>query len=377
MAHYRVALVASSYHPYRGGVEEHVRGLAARLHERGHDVVVWTVDRGEHLGAQQVDGVEVRYLPTPLPARSASGLLGFAARAPRAATAWWRAYAQFRPEVLNVQCFGPNGLYAAALARSTGTPLLVSSHGETFADDHAVFDRSALLRGGLERALRAAAVVTGCSEPVLEDLATRFGLEEGTVVPNAIDPAAGRIRRPVAPPLVLALGRVEPTKGFDLLLDAFAATAGLDGATLVVGGDGQARADLQRTVRARGLGERVRLPGWLAREEVRAHLSRASVVVVPSRREAFGMVVLEAWDAGVPVVVTNRDGPARLVSHGVNGLVVDPEDPVALGGAISSILADATLAERLAAGGRRAVAEFGWSRVLALYEAAYATCLGR
>ena len=64
----RIALFSSSYHPHFGGVEEHVRHVARGLQERGHDVEVWTVDRGDGLRDEVVDGCRVRYLPTPLPA---------------------------------------------------------------------------------------------------------------------------------------------------------------------------------------------------------------------------------------------------------------------------------------------------------------------
>ena len=114
---HRVALVSSSYFPHPGGVEQHVRSVAGELRARGHDVVVWTVDRGEGLGVQVIDGVEVRYLPTPLPARSLRAGVRFLLALPAAARAWWRAYRDFAPSVLHVQCFGPNGLYAVLLGQ--------------------------------------------------------------------------------------------------------------------------------------------------------------------------------------------------------------------------------------------------------------------
>ncbi len=383
MAARRVALVSSSYHPHVGGVEEHVRRVAAELKQRGHDVVVWTVDRGEHLGVQEVDGVEVRYLPTPLPARSAAGLRRMLARGGPAVGAWLRAYRSFRPDVIHVQCFGPNGTYATALARLTGTPLVVSSHGETFADDHAVFDRSALSRRSLRWALGRVCAVTGCSQVVLDDLA-RFGLRDGVVVPNGVDLAAPDAaldawngvdlaapvpdRAPADPPYVLAYGRVERTKGFDLLLEAFAQADLPAGTRLVVGGDGSALAGLRSRADELGVADRVEFPGRLARSEIDDLLAGASVVVVPSRREAFGIVVLEAWRAGVPVVAPSYGGPATLVTDGVDGLQVDPADTVALGAAISRVLTDPGLAVRLVEGGRRAVQGYGWDRVTSAYE---------
>ncbi len=114
-----------------------MRHVARELAAVGHAVVVWTVDRGEHLGTQHRTGIEVRYLPAPLPARSARGLITYAARSPQAWRRWLRAHRDFQPDALHVQCFGPNGVYALALHYLFTTPLVVSSHGETFADDAA------------------------------------------------------------------------------------------------------------------------------------------------------------------------------------------------------------------------------------------------
>lgn len=370
----RVALVTSSYHPHVGGVEEHVRRVALDLTRRGHDVVVWTVDRGEHLGVRDVDGIEVRYLPTPLPARSMAGVRRVLADGPSAIAAWRRAYRSFRPDVLHVQCFGPNGTYATLLARVTGTPLVISSHGETFADDHAVFDRSRLARRALGYGMRHACAITGCSQLVLTDLA-RFDPRGGSVVPNGIDLAAPVPPRvPADPPYVLAYGRVEHNKGFDLLLEAFARAPLPARTRLVLGGDGGALPALRRQAGALGLEDRVDFAGQLSRAQVSAELAAASVVVVPSRREAFGLVVLEAWQAGAPLVVTSRGGPAGLVTDGVDALVADPEDAADLGNAILRVLSEPGLADRLARAGHREVRRFSWDQVSAAYESLYDGC---
>lgn len=369
----RVALVSSSYLPYPGGVEQHVRSVARELNERGHRVAIWTVDRGEHLGVRVVDGIEVHYLPTPLPARSTRATVRFLRELPAAAAAWWRAYRRLRPNVLHVQCFGPNGQYALALSRLTRTPLVVSTHGETLMDDHQVFEQSALLRVGLRRALRSAVAVTGCSQMVLDDLQTRFGLSSGQVVPNGIDLDPGPTPHEARPArTVFAVGRFEWMKGFDLLLEAFALADVPPETELVIGGDGSMRGSLRERADRLGLQDRVHLPGRMYPEQVASYMASADVVVVPSRREAFGIVVLEAWRAGAPLIATARGGPATLVTDGVTGLVVDPEDTAALARALESLVRDRDLAERLGAAGREAVRAYPWSRVAELYEACYA-----
>jgi glycogen synthase len=373
---HRVALIASSFHPYTGGVEEHVRHVSRGLAAQGHVVEVWTVDRGEHLGTGVVDGVTVRYLPAPLPARTVGALARAAAVMPGAWLAWRRAHRQLRPDVLHVQCFGPNGVYATALNRRTRVPLVVTSHGETFADDHDVFGRSALSRAALRRALSAAAAVTGCSTLVLDELRSRFGLVGGRVVPNGID--GDEVAVPELPDewpsgdgrrVVVSYGRVEERKGFDLLLRA---VARLDSHVhVVVGGDGAALADLRELAVTLGIAERTHFPGRLSRPQVAGVVAAADVLVVPSRVEAFGIVALEAWRGGAPLVMTSLGGAADFVTDGSNGLLVDPTDIEALAGGISRVLDEPGLAARMTAAGHATVGHYGWDRVVADYTAIY------
>jgi len=372
----RVALVASSFAPYVGGVEEHVRHVAAGLRARGHDVVVWVVDRGDADAPDVVDGVRVRRLPTPMPARSAGSVARFALRAPGAWRAWQQALREDRPDLLNVQCFGPNGAWATALAVLSRRRLVVSSHGETYSDADDVFTHSALLRRSLVAALRRADAVTGCSDHVVRDLEGRFALAPGraVVVPNGVDPAEPAAEVTLPARYLLAVGRVVRTKGFDLLLEAFAVAA-LPDVALVIGGDGPEREAL--AARARELGVPVHLPGRLDRGQVVAAMAGALAVVVPSRVEAFGIVVLEGWRSGAPIVVTSHGGPADLVTDGVDGLVVDPHDTAALARALRLVVTDAEAARRMGAAGRAAVAAFTWDRVVDDYEAVYAAAGAR
>lgn len=373
----RVALISSSYHPYPGGVEEHTRQVARELRERGVAVEVWTVDRGEHLGVRQVDDITVHYLPTPLPAATPGAILRFARDLGPAWRLWRHAYQGFRPDVVHVQCFGPNGLYALALARLTGVPLIVSSHGETFADEHNAFDTSWLLRSGLRRALRGAAQATACSEVVLDDLRTRFGLRGGMVVPNGVDLAeAERLgvvppaRSGDRPPVVAAVGRLVPVKGFDLLVRAFAEADVPPGTRLVIGGDGQQLEPLRLLAGELGVNT-IELPGRLDRRQVLELMGEADVVAIPSRREAFGIVLLEAWRAGAAVLATDRDGPGSLVRHGVDGLSIDPQDTASFARELNTLLTDAELRGRLGHAGQQRVRQFSWQQVAQNYLSLY------
>lgn len=371
----RTALVTSSYAPRTGGVETHVQHVARVLAARGETVEVWAVDQGEHLGTRVLDGVTVRYLPTPQPSRGARGVLSFAVRWPAAAWRWSRAYRSLRPDVLHVQCFGPNGVYATALGRVTRTPLVVSSHGETFADDHDALGTSWWMRTWFGAALARADAVTGCSTIVTEDLAERFGYEGAVVVPNGVELGAGAAdpvaAADAAEPVLLAVGRVEHVKGFDLLLEAFAASPLAERARLTIVGDGSELAELRRRARTLGVEDRVSFPGMLGPDAVAEALAAATVVVVPSRKEAASIVVLEAWRAGRPVVGTVLGGPRTLLTDGVDGLLVDPRDAAALAGAIRSLLDAPDVAAALGAAGRREVERYTWEAVVDRYDDVY------
>lgn len=370
----RIALVASSYHPYFGGVEEHVHQVARELNDSGVQVEVWTVDRGEHLGEKFVDGILVRYLPAPLPARHAGALARFGLRAPGAWRRWVRAHNQFRPQIIHVHCFGPNGIYALALHRRTGTPLAVTSHGETIADDNRGYQRSRLLRRRLTEALADASFVTAPSEFVLDDLRARFGLRGGEVVPNGVDlsirPHAEAVRLEEAP-FFLGVGRLGRMKGFDLLIDAYERSGLASTHRLLIAGDGPERDALSQLAQHRGVADGVRFLGRLEPQEVADAMAQARTVVVPSRFEAFGIVALEAWRSGAPLIMTSRGGAAEFVRAGVDGLLVDPLDTGALAGALMTVATDDVVHDALAASGRGRLDAFTWRRVADEYRLLY------
>lgn len=376
----RIALATSSFDPYVGGVEEHVRNVARRLRDRGHTVVVWTVERDGGHRIRQVDGLEVRDLPAPLPTRRVRSLPGFALRAARAALLWRRAYRDLRPDVIHVHCFGPNGTYGRMIAARTGAPLVLTSHGETLADDAGTFGSSRFAIDSLRKGLARAAAVTGCSRMVLDDLSTRFGLPPGggTVVMNGIDPdepigeAPGGIRAPY----IAAIGRLQRLKGFDLLVEAFARAALPEQMQLVIGGGGPEASSLRELAERLGVGDRVALPGSLDRATVGAVRRGATIGVVPSRVEPFGIAALEVWRAGTPLIATTRGGPPEFVVDGVDGVLVDPEDVDALAAALSSLATDAASASAIAAAGTARVAKFGWDRVVDAYERIYREVAG-
>ena len=171
-------------------------------------------------------------------------------------------------------------------------------------------------------------------------VAAGFAPERVFVVPPFLaappdGPTEDRARHgtPDDAPLLLAVGRLHPVKGYDILIDAL---AGLPAAHLWIAGEGPQRAALEAQIARLGLGPRVRLLGW------RAHTTplyrAADITVVPSRSEGFGNVILEAWAHGVPVVASACDGPASLISDGENGMLVPVGEAHALAAGVRRLI---------------------------------------
>ena len=174
--------------------------------------------------------------------------------------------------------------------------------------------------------------------------------------------------------LVAAFGRFVPVKGLGLLIEAFADLARRRlprRPVLALVGDGPLRAELEAEARRLGPGVRVVFPGWL--EDPAPWLRAADLVVQPSLpEEALGNVVLEAWAAGRPVLVTRFKGALELTRHGVDAFQVEPGDPKALSDAMALLIQDDSLRGSLAAEGARAARErFSKERVVEAYRELY------
>ncbi|MDP9225674.1 MAG: glycosyltransferase family 4 protein [Actinomycetota bacterium] len=373
-----MALLPSAYAPAVGGVEELTARLAVQLVRAGDDVQVWTIRYPVSLPAEErIDGIDVRRLAMPLPRLDPRSLL----RAPYEISSAFRQLLRvsraFRPDLVHVQCFSANGVYAAWLARRLRVPLIVTLQGETVMDDMDIYERSLTLRASLRIALRQADAVTACSRFVLADAEQRFGLPRGrgSVIPNGVEFNEGVPALPLDLPFkrfVLTMGRVVAKKGFDLMLDAFVSIArDHPEVGLVIGGSGPARDDLVRRAAEAGLAGRVSFPGVLSRGEIAWAMGVADVFVLPSRVEPFGIVVLEALRAGCPVVVSGRGGAPEIVRDGIDGLIVDPVQIEALSASVDRILTDKELAQRLSTSGRSRAAEFDWHSIAARYRDVY------
>jgi glycosyltransferase involved in cell wall biosynthesis len=189
------------------------------------------------------------------------------------------------------------------------------------------------------------------------------------IVPNTVDVSAlgdavERERRTRqaddATRVVLSVARLVPEKGLDTLV---ASTESLPDVRVVIAGEGELRAQLERTA-----GTRVTLAGQLAGAELIGAYAAADIFALLSRREPWGVVVVEAAAAGLPLVVSDRVGAAAdLVEHGSNGFVIPADDVSAACDAIARLARDGDLRRQFGARSRELAGRWGYERAIAAF----------
>ncbi len=272
--------------------------------------------------------------------------------------------------------------YKASLAaRHAGVPRLIhTEHGRASPDPWA----SRLVDGLAARRTDVVVAVSAALAAQLEATVVRSKAPI-RVVPNGVDtrrhcPVAdtGAIRRelgiPAEAPIVGSIGRLEPIKGYDVMVQAFArlrASARRGPVPrLVIAGDGSERQRLKALALGTGFGENIHLLGW--RDDVRDLLSAFTLFTMSSRSEGTSVSLLEAMSAGLCPVVTRVGGNAAVLGDRLAHRLVPPQDPEALAGAWRNALEDAgTRSSDALAARARVEAEFGLEAMVRRYEALY------
>lgn len=225
---------------------------------------------------------------------------------------------------------------AIIAARLAGIPIIVSERVDRIADPE---PRKWRIMQEVTYRLADALVVQTSS--AVDAFRKSLPPEKIIAIPNPVMPPAidGSGGVPTSREYLVAVGRLERQKGFDLLIDAFARMAGRFSVDLVIVGEGSERQSLQQQVLDLGLGDRVHFTGVI--RQPATLVAKAKMLVAPSRYEGFPNVLLEAMAVGTPVVAANcRSGPADIVTEGVDGLLVPVDNVPALVEAIESLLSD-------------------------------------
>jgi teichuronic acid biosynthesis glycosyltransferase TuaC len=301
-----------------------------------------------------LDGLEVSYVPFPAPPRAWSYGSWGAWAAPSLALALRGLRRRFPYDLVHAHYGVPAG-DAVRRARA-GAPLLVSVHG---GDVLYTARRSAAGARNVRQAFAAARLVLPNSAGIerrtreLGARATRV-VHLGADVPPDPAPHDG-------PPTLITVAHLVARKRHG---DVLRALARLPDARYVVVGDGPERAALEALARELGVADRVELRGQLEPAAALAALRAASVFVLPSTEEAFGVAYVEAMAAGLPAVGrAGEDGPEEIAALGEGMLLAPPADPDALVQLLAGLLANPEERRRLGRAARETVsAHLTWER---------------
>lgn len=374
----RIAMLSweSLYSPCVGGVGRHASELAAALHRNGHDVHVFTRLASGQRFHEIIDGVHYQRCPY-------LGLPDFVDDV----NSMCRAFVE---RVLVVEdmtrpfdvVHAHDWLAANAMIwikQGRARPGVFTVHSTEYARCGNAFPpgRSERIRMQERAGTYWADRVICVSNAVRSEIAWMYEVPEWkmNVIPNgvararferSVDTASVRAQHHIGPddPVVVFSGRLEWQKGPDLLMEAMPAVLRAHpNARLLYVGDGSMRPGIENRARHLGLAPAVRFLGRRDEADIAALYQISDVVCVPSRNEPFGIVILEAWSAGKPVIVTDHGGASEVVRHEHSGLHVSPTpDSIAWG--IASILAAPERARRMGANGREESAtHYSWRAI--------------
>ena len=320
-----ILLIASSYHPYKGGVETVVSDLAKELSDVGDKVIVVTNLWPKSLPLLEVvAGVPVFRVPMVVLYEPSRTLV---VRIKQSVTGVMLIIVVllFRPAVINVQCVGPNGHWGKWLGELFKIPIVVSTHGERTNDSSGFFKQevNSIMFNNLIVASKYVVCVSEASAK--ESLTEKVGEDSKVrVIPNAITVTKQVQSGEVRDVDVVFVGRLVDEKGIDTLLKAICILRdNVPTIRVHIVGAGPIQPLLSQLVSDLNLLNHVVFTGPLDQVAVRQELKRSKILVLPSRRESFGLVILEAANSGCAVVAARTGGIPSIIDDGINGMLFD------------------------------------------------------
>ncbi len=334
-------------------------GLASRLYSRGHRLVLVTLDDAA-ADRYQVDP-NVRRISLDMMGDS-HGLLQKLSHNRARMKAIERVLVEEHPDAVLSFCDRTN-ITVLLASRRLKIPVIISERS-----DPAKQRLGFLWELARRKAYPGASRIIALTETSARHLAS-LNSYPIKVIPSAVDVPPSSSDRELASQekLIIGVGRLEYEKGFDRLIQAFAAaTVDHPDWSLRILGEGSASSELQEIAFELEVNDRVQLPGWV--HPVWPELCRATIFALPSRYEGFPSALLEAMAAGVPSIsVDCESGPREIIRHERNGLLVrNSVDELAEG--IRRLIEDAELREMIGEEGKCVVDEYGWENMVDAYE---------
>lgn len=279
-------------------------------------------------------------------------------------------------DVIHAHYAVPQGFLGVLLKMARGKPLVVTAHGS----DITVLGRKRMTKALVALSLKRADAVIAVSNFIKDEI-VKMGVPEekirviynGLAIENHLEDE--KFQLPGKGPIVTFIGSLVRQKGIDILLRAMVEVKKrIPDARVVIIGEGSE----ERALKVLAGELRLKDVSFLGRRKnLVSVLEKSALLVLPSREEGFGMVLLEAMHVGVPVVASETGGIPEIVRNGENGILVERENPDALSAGIITTLQDAALREKLTSNGRETVKRFSWEKASSEVDSIYDMVVAR
>ena len=376
----RILLVTWEFPPETvGGVGAHVDGLSQSLAKDGHEVCIFTLAAPGIVEDQVVAGVRIIRADVDLPWLPENDAVGFVSSGNHHLTALLAQLDDWRPDVVHAHDWR-SAWAGHTLATLCAVPLVTTFHSTARGrhggnvpdgDPASIHSVESWIANISQR-------VICCSRFMQREVIDGFELmpDHVQLIPNGVDvdvwaPIGDQYRSR----LVLAWGRVQYEKGFQVLAQAIGRLRGrVPGIRCVIAGRGPYLPELQSQVDIEGVSDLVHLAGYVTDEELRSLLHEAGCVVIPSLYEPFGIVALESLAANAPTIVARTGGLAEIMEGTEASLMFDPGNAKELATRIERVLMNPHVSQNMQAQGAEILhARFSWDAIARSTVSAYET----
>ncbi len=356
----KVMFISSYLPPHLGGAENYVWSIAKGLSKKykWNVVIVTTQNISKSITVKDFDGIKIYELPT----------LFTLSNTP--INPLWYLYLKNiikaeNPDIVNAHA--PVPFLADLAAKATDKEKFVLTyHDGSMIKTHSLFNFPIYIyeKFILKNTLKKAKTIICCSDFVRKDFLINYKNKSITINPGVDSVSTQDAAKSKLNILFVAsLTKSQSHKGLDKLLRAIVLIKNkVNDCKLTVVGKGDALSDYVKTAKELGIQRNVLFKGAVYGNDLKKLFRKSDLFVLPTSKESFGMVIIEAMSQGTPVVASNIGGIPRIIKNGKEGLLIDPNDETELSDAVVRILKDRRLAKLLGKNGIKKVrTHYLWS----------------
>ncbi len=366
----KILFWTDGFWPRVGGVETQSLAFIREMQERGHEYkVIAQQDHPSWNEEEMVQGVQIRRFDFNSIIKSRnlniiSSIIKFIEF----------TLQNFKPDIIHLNTTVGGSLFTFLLCRSRfHIPVILTAYTPCFCLGHF----SALV----EKAMHSVDHICCISDWVLQEIQQRRPLLKNKlrrIYCGLSTPKIVATLPPFSPPTLLILGRLSWEKGFDTMIRAFALLQQSGSkARLIVAGGGVEKPALEKLAHDLHVNGSIEFTGVLNQADLLTMYAQATLVIVPSIHESFGLVILEAMQVGRPVIASRVEGIPEVVAEGETGLLVPIKEPKALSAAIQILLNNPEKAIEMGLKGRQRALQFTLDQNATQYEQLYKELMGR